>query len=141
MWKQWAVKVGTTLGLAALLSFALPIVLAAGHVSVNGYAGAIVLLTVGSLYVSSLCPSTLRALMVSGALVISLSISASRAAVAWSFTPLAALVALVPWFALALWFAFENHRSAERGARRVFRQVMWMAGGLVLGVAVVAAFP
>jgi ABC-type transport system involved in multi-copper enzyme maturation permease subunit len=141
MWKQWAVKVGTTLGLAALLSFALPIVLAAGHVSVNGYAGAIVLLTVGSLYVSSLCPSTLRALMVSGALVISLSISASRAAVAWSFTPLAALVALVPWFALVLWFAFENHRSAERGARRVFRQVMWMAGGLALGVAVVTAFP
>lgn len=141
MWKQWAVKVGTTLGLAALLSFALPIVLAAGHVGVNGYASAIVLLTVGSLYVSSLCPSTLRALMVSGALVISLSIAASRAAVAWSFTPLAALVALVPWFALVLWFAFENHRSAERDARRVFQQVMWMAGGLALGVAIVTAFP
>jgi hypothetical protein len=141
MWKQWAVKVGTTLGLAALLSFALPIVLAAGHVSVNGYASAIVLLTVGSLYVSSLCSSTLRALMVSGALVISLSISASRAAVAWSFTPLAALVALVPWFALALWFAFENHRSAEHGAGRVSRQVMWMAGGLALGVAIATSLP
>src|SRR4029077_18445085 len=54
MWKQWVVKVGTILGLAGLLPFAWPIVLAAGLVSVNaGYAGAIVILTVGSLYVSS----------------------------------------------------------------------------------------
>ncbi len=146
MWKQWAVKVVTALGLAALFSFALPVVLAEGHVSINAlYAGVIVLLTTGSLYVSSLCRTALRALIVSGALVVGLSFLASVATAvvptAWSFTPLAALVALVLWSALALWFGLENHRSGEHSAGRVCGQLLWMAGSLALGVAVVTALP
>jgi ABC-type transport system involved in multi-copper enzyme maturation permease subunit len=143
MWQQWAVKVGTALGLAALFSFALPVVLAAGHVSINAmYAGVIALLTTGSLYVSSLCRTTLRALIVSGALVVGLSFLASVAAAvvppAWSVPPLAALVALVLWSALALWFGLENHRSGEHSARGVCWQLLWMAGGTGLGAAAFA---
>jgi hypothetical protein len=140
MWQQWAVKVGTALVLAALFSFALPIVLAAGHVSINAaYAGVIVLLTTGSLYVSSLCRTPLRALIVSGALVVGLSFLASVAPAvvppAWSLTPRAVLVALVLWSTLALWFGLENHRSGGPGARRVCWQLLWMAGGTGLGAA------
>lgn len=151
-WKQWAVKVGTTLGLAGLLSFGFPVVLATGHVGVNAWhAGGIIILTTGSLYVSSLCGSGPLALMVSGMLVLSLLLSASSAAVFWSlraspfalaavfrslgalsFIPLAGVVALM------LWFALENHRSAGQGAARVSRQVMWIAGCLGLGVALTA---
>jgi hypothetical protein len=142
MWKQWGVKVGTALGLAALFSFALPVVLAEGHVSINAvYAGVIVLLTTGSLYVSSLCRTALRALIVSGALVISLPFLASVAAAlpsAWSLPPLAVVVALLVCSALALWFGLENHRSGEHGARRVCGQLLWMAGGTGLVAAIAA---
>ena len=142
MWKQWAVKVGTALGLAALFSFALPVVLAEGHVSINAlHGGVIVLLTTGSLYVSSLCRTALRALIVSGALVVGLSFLASVWPPAWSFPPLAALVALVLWSALALWFGLENHRSGEHSARRVCGQLLWMAGCVGLGAGVVRLLP
>jgi hypothetical protein len=40
--------------------------------------------------------------------------------------------------ALALRFALENHRSAKQGAKRVFQQVMWMAGALTLGATVLS---
>ena len=40
---------------------------------------------------------------------------------------------------LALVFAFLNHRSAERGARRVITQAAWIVGTLFMGSAVVAA--
>jgi hypothetical protein len=40
--------------------------------------------------------------------------------------------------ALLLWFAFRNHRSAERGASRVWWQAIWMAGYLVAGVSVMS---
>lgn len=154
-WKQWAVKVGMTLGLATLLSFGMPVLLAAGHVQFNGWhAGAIIMLATGSLYASSLCSSGLRALLVSLSVMLGLSLllSAFSAAVFWSlrvlpFFPLAAVfrslgallfVPLAGFVALMLWFALENHRLAEHGARRVCQQVMWMAGCLGLGVAVTA---
>ena len=144
--KQWAVKVGIAMGLATLLSFGMPVLLAAGLVRVNAWhAGAIIILTAGSLYVSSLCSSGLRAVMVSFPVMLVLSqllsvllqrLSVFLAPVYWSpravFVPFAGLVALM------LWFAFENHRSAEHGAGRVARQVVWMAGCLGLGVAVSA---
>ena len=139
-WKQWAVKVGTVLGLAAVLSFAIPVVLAAGKVPVNAWhAAVILLLAVGSLYVSSLCRSGLRALIVSGPLMLALSMASPylyaipgwpRAALGF---PLAGVVALV------LWFALENHRLAGQSAVRVSWQVLGMAGSLALGIAIVSA--
>ncbi len=138
-WKQWAVKVGTTLGLAGLLSFGFPVVLAAGHVGVNAWhAGAIILLTTGSLYVSSLCRSGLRALMVSAPVMLALSVLSLYSAGVYGSPRALLAVPLAGVVALMLWFALENHRSAEHGARRVCQQVMWMAGCLGLGVAVSA---
>ena len=139
-WKQWAVKVGTTLGLAGLLSFGLPVALAAGDVGVNAaHAGAIIFLTTGSLYVSSLCRNGLRALMVSAPVMLALGVLSVIAGVYGSPRALLA-VPLAGVIALMLWFALENHRSAGQGAGRVCRQVMWMAGCLGLGVAFVTAF-
>lgn len=138
-WKQWAVKVGTALGLAGLLSFGIPVVLAAGHVGVNAWhAGAIIILTTGSLYVSSLCRSGLRALMVSAPVMLALSVLSLYSAGVYGSPRALLAVPLAGVVALMLWFALENHRSAEHGARRVSQQVMWMAGCLGLGVAVTA---
>ena len=141
-WKQWTVKVATALGLAALLSFGLPVVLAGGHVGFSAWhAGVIVFLTSGGLYVSSLCRSSLRALIVSGPAIIVLSMVSVRLVAAfgnprtlWALPP-AVIVALM------LWFAFENHRLAGQSAARVSRQGVWIAGCLALGVAIVSALP
>jgi hypothetical protein len=40
--------------------------------------------------------------------------------------------------ALLLWFAFRNHRSAERGSSRLWWQAIWMAGYLVTGVSIMS---
>ena len=133
-WQQWTVKVGSTLILTAMLSYAFPLALAAGRVSVNAWhAGAIVMLTTGSLYISSLCRTTVRALMVSGAVLLALGelglylAGVYAGAVSFLAAPLAAVVTLT------LWFALENHRSAEHRARRVASQLLWMAACLALG--------
>lgn len=139
-WKQWLVKVGTTLGLAGLLSFGLPVALAAGDVGVNaGHAGAIIILTTVSLYVSSLSRSGLRALMVSAPVMLALSALSLFSAGVYGSPRAVLAVPLAGVIALMLWFALENHRSAGQGAVRVCRQVIWMAACLGLG-AVVTAF-
>jgi hypothetical protein len=141
-WKQWAVKVGTTLVLTALLSYAFPLALAAGRVGIMGWhAGAIVMLTTGSLYISSLCRTTVRALMVSGAVLLGLGELGLYVAGAYGGVIRFLAIPLAVVCALTLWFALENHRSAGQDAGRVSRQVMWIAGCLALGVAVVTAFP
>jgi hypothetical protein len=139
-WRQWIVKAGTALGLAALLSFALPVLLGGGGVFFNAwYGGVILFLTAGSLYVSSLCRSGLRALIVSAALMlaastIQLRITASytRPVVPLFGVPAAAVVILM------LWFAFDNHRLAGHSAVRISRQVLWIAGVLAAGAAIVS---
>ena len=142
-WKQWAVKVGTVLGLAAVLSFAIPVVLAAGKVPVNAWAwhaGAVLLLATGSLYVSSLCRSGLRALTVSGPLLLIVSMLVLRALTVYEENPGARLAGPVAVaVALFVWFALENHRTAAQRAGRVTAQVMWIAGSVALGLALVTA--
>lgn len=141
-WKQWAVKVGTALAITALLSYALPVALAAGRIGVLGWhAAAILMLTTGSLYVSSFCRTAVRALMISGVVMLALGelglyvAGAYDGVVAFLAVPLAAV------FALMLWFALENHRSAEHAAGRVAQQLLWMAACLALGVVVVRSIP
>jgi hypothetical protein len=141
-WKQWAVKVGTVLGLAAVLSFAIPVVLAAGSVSVNAWhAGVIFLLASSSLYVSSLCRSAVRALIVSAPVMLTLGISSQYLYVIAGWPRAGLGVPLAAVGALMLWFAFENHRSAGHSAARVSQQIVWMAGSLALGFAIVTALP
>jgi len=135
-WQQWAIKVGTVLTLTALLSYAFPLALAAGQVGIIGWhAGAIVMLTTASLYISSLCRSTVRALMVSGAVL--LALGELGLYVAGAFGGVVPFVAVPMVCILMLWFALENHRSAEHRPERVASQLLWMAAGLALGAIVV----
>jgi hypothetical protein len=137
-WRQWTVKVATAFGLAAVLALGLPILLAGGHVGVSAWhVGVIVFLTAGSLYVSSLCRTTLRALIVSGPLMLALGMVLLRLGSPWGLPNALIAVPTALIVVLMLWFAFENHRLAGHSAARVMRQAMWIAGGLGVGAAVV----
>jgi hypothetical protein len=139
-WKQWTVKVVTVLALAAVLSFIIPVVLAAGTVAFNaGHAGVILFLASGSLYVSSLSRSGLRALIVSGLLMLVLSIASQYLFVTSVPPPSGIGIVLAGVVGLMLWFGHENHRVAAQRTGRVTTQVAWMAGTVALGLAVVAA--
>jgi hypothetical protein len=138
--RQWAVKVGTVFALAALMSFGLPIVLAGGDVGISAWhVGVIVFLTTGSLYVSSLCRTTLRGLIVSGPMVLAVSVLLLQIATAYGplpgapIVPPAGLVVI-----LLLRFAFENHRLARQSAGRVIQQALWIAGCVAASAALVA---
>jgi hypothetical protein len=145
---QWMVKAGVTLGLATLLSFALPALLSIGDMRPKAlHAGVIILMTTGSLYVSSLCTSGLRALVLSVAIVFGVTVLvgflfSARVAAPGLFDgrwpAILVGVVLAGVLALALRFALENHRCAKQGAARVFQQVMWMAGTLTVGVTILS---
>lgn len=143
---QGAIKAAVAVALSMLFGVTLPALLlwmSGGHVRINEpYAGAILLVTIVSLYVSSLVSSGLRALL--------LSVPVSVAALAllmrllgpveksWGTPPAAGLFALV--LAVMLYLALVNHRSAERGAWRVCVQVFCLAGCLAFGAAFLAVF-
>jgi len=156
-WKQWAVKAGMTVGLTLFLGAAMPALLGyidqpADSIRVNAwFAGALVLYTVASLYISTLCPSGLRALMASIAVVLfivivvplllgflgpavyrSLHSALTARQYAWLQESIASLaIALAAGFLpLALWFGLVNHRSAERGLGRAWPQFACMAAWL-----------
>lgn len=170
-WKQWALKVGVALGLAMLLALILPALLA----SLNSPAGVnfprlaqivrprftvpVAVLTVGSLYVSSLATSGLWALLVSltamsGAWLLLGGSSGSAVFVALvrsGLVPSAginlagqrlmnvlALTLFAGFLVMALRFGLANHRSADRAAGRVWKQMFWMAGCLMIGVTLLA---
>lgn len=69
-WKQWMVKASTTIGLVVLLGIVLPLVLNWLHPADDNWSLArpllaVLLLTAGSLYVSSLCTSGVKAMVMS----------------------------------------------------------------------------
>ena len=163
MAKQWAVKSGVVLGLTVLLAIGLPILL--GYISLPEedlrinpwYLGIVVIVAAGSLYVSSLCSSGLRALLLSLPipLIAIVLLRVLPAAPYWSATAFGTLTRsqglsiernqwrLMPvvwmiFIVIALRLAFVNHRSSERGSARVWRQVAWIAGSMALGVVVFA---
>ena len=139
---QWAVKAVVALGLALLLAVGLPalIVGSSGRtIRINEwYACAILILTVTSLYVSSLCNTGIRALLLSVlATPLVLLVSAQFRLESHHLT-MSQAVLLACFVTLLLWFGFENHRSAERGVGRIGQQVFVMAGCLALGGVFVA---
>jgi hypothetical protein len=137
--RQWAIKAATAILLALLLSAGLPALLltiSGAEIGVGSWFLAVILmLTVSALYVSSLCGNGLRALMLSLAPAMVVT-----CAVKWLADlrqpPAVPLVVLAAFVALALYFALQNHRSAERGAGRVYPQVLAM---LLFAVAVLTA--
>lgn len=156
--KQWAVKVGVALGLTMVLALGLPALLASfspppgpnfpgpAEFLRPRAAVMVILLTTGSLYVSSLSANGLRACLVSlpvilgGALSIGLLVDLLVAPVRFLFVgDRLVLLPLTGLLALMLWFALVNHRTADRGARRIWKQVFWMTGCVAIGVSVLAA--
>ena len=123
--KQWAVKAGMAIGLALLFAVALPALLqfaTGGGIGTNGlrillyllYLLAVLLMTVVSLFVSSICSSGLRAFLLSMPVTFALWILVVYfTELKWWSSPLF-LGPLAASVVIVLWLAFENHRSAER---------------------------
>ena len=172
--KQWAAKAGMVLGLAMLLAIAFPLMLAVvhpiAHVGVRALFTTtvvlvIILLTAGSLYVSSLCASGLWALLMSLpalfgaalyvkelsdrchpwvwglALGVSRRIGRQRLVSGIHLMPFDGILALfvAGLLALILRFGLTNHRSTDRAAGRVWTQAIWIAGCVTLGVVLLTA--
>lgn len=128
-WKQWAVKVGIVLVLALLLSFALPVLLAAPDVSVSPWhAGIVLFLATVSLYVSSLCTNVTQSLVLSVAVTFAVLLLVGWSWGAQMFSVSAtALVTVGAFVALTLRLAFNNHQRARMDRTQVRRQLAWLA--------------
>jgi hypothetical protein len=163
-WQQWAMKAGVTLGLALSLGIVLPAALRylspAGHdfqMAARAWretAAMAVVFTACGLYVSSLCTSGVRALVLTFPTIVaaSLFIRTVESLIVvqnpWRYVSgrniqffyaleMVALYALGGGLvALLLWLAFRNHRSADRGAARTAKQGLAIAGYIATGVAV-----
>jgi hypothetical protein len=140
-WVQWTVKVGVAVSLALLLALVLPAAYAYLHQGVSARQLlqparllGVILLTVGGVYVSSLCRTALWALLAS--LVTAVGAAMYLQIVVMSFVgpqflffsqrmvfPIAVLIAMM------LWFGHANHRSADRPVHRVWMQAMTIVAG------------
>jgi hypothetical protein len=149
-WVQWTVKVGVAVSLALLLALALPASYAYLHLGLNARQLlqparllAVILLTVGGVYVSSLCRTALWALLAS--LVATVGAAMYLQIVVMSFVgpqilffsqgmvfPIAVVIAMM------LWFAHANHRSADRPVHRVWIQVMTIVAGFTAVVMILS---
>jgi len=141
-WQQWSVKLAIALSLAVTVSVVVPTVLAAGAVGVRAWhIGVIALLTVGSLYISSLCRSGLHALTLAvPVLLVALLLLGSRLGpMLFTNQPLLA-AALTAAGATAAWFGFENHRTTKPAAGRVAWQALFIATGPLVA-AVISQWP
>ena len=113
-WRQFAVKAAVTMALSLMLAFVLPVLLARGSLGFHWLnASMVLLLTIGSLFISSFSTSGLTALAVSApalfvaAVLVGWGLDFARVGPGMALTMIAALAAA------ALWFAFVNHRSAK----------------------------
>ena len=171
-WQQWLVKAGTVLALAFAFGIGLPALLIYFDPSAIEFRDAlavwrqttimIVLLTTGSLYVSSLSTSGLRALVVSFPALFGTAVlfTWTMNFVWWTFARLvldpagprlsvrgqrslpaaayeAIVLALIGGFVLLLIvLGFQNHRSTDRPLKRVLPQIACIAAFLAAGVMV-----
>jgi ABC-type transport system involved in multi-copper enzyme maturation permease subunit len=113
-WRQFAVKIAVALMLSLLLSFVLPLLLARGELGFNWLnATAVLLLTVGSVCISSFCSSGLQAVAVSApalfvvAVLLGWSLTAARSG------PGVAAALMAGLAVLALRVAYVNHRTVR----------------------------
>jgi ABC-2 family transporter protein len=163
-WKQWAIKSGTALALALTLGLVVPVVLdrlAPAYDTVRLFHGGplimasiIAVLTVSSLYVSSLCRSGVAAMVFSfpalvGSLVIVQTVGGTAALAArahgvrplihGSFMQRTLNAFVVCGIGLLLWLGGRNQRFSEGDGPRIWRQLLLIAvylstGAVVLGV-------
>ena len=129
-----AFGVAITMGLALLLAVGFPalIIASRGRAVRIGewYTCVILILSVMSLYVSSLCSTAIRALLLSVLATPFVMLVLGQPNLRLPHFSMLTAVMLSAFLALVLWFGLENHRSAERGAWRIGGQVVVMAGCL-----------
>lgn len=149
-WRQWAVKAAVVLVLSLGLAIGVPAILYALFASGPGPvrlgwppAAAIAAAATVSLYASSLSTNGVRALVaivgVAFVATITMNVMPSWMPPAWDLPNAAWAVlyaASAAVFAGLLWLGMKNHGSAERGAKRVLKQVA--ALGVVAVVAMLA---
>jgi hypothetical protein len=155
--RQWAVKVVTVLTVTLVLALGLPALLTSAHIFSGrgcGLGFTVVALAVTALYVSSACNNAL-----SGMLMSLTTVCAGIWAITMLRVELTARLGRTPGVSLIrfdtvheplmasvflvalLWLARDNHRSADRDRRRLWRQGAWLASSLAVGmiIAVLAA--
>jgi hypothetical protein len=129
-WKQWTVKVVITTALSMALAFGMPTVMALGEV---GFAPtdaiSVLVLTIGSLYVATMCDTSIGAMVVAAPVMFGLL----AAGLAWFAPVILGGVqgwplkgAIVLLLALAMQFGYRNYVSAARDLRRLGWQVASM---------------
>jgi len=156
-WRQWAVKAAVALVLSLGLAIGVPAILyalfASGPEPVRlGWppAAAIAAAATLSLYASSLSNNGVRALLASAAAIggpllvahITMNVMPGWMPLAWD-PPNAAwpllYAASAAVFACLLWLGMKNHGSAERGAKRVLKQVAALGAVAVFAMLAFAA--
>lgn len=156
-WRQWAVKAAVVLVLSLGLAIGVPAILYALFASGPGPvrlgwppAAAIAAVATLSLYASSLSANGVRALLASASAIggvvlvahITMDVMPGWMPLAWD-PPNAAWAALyaasAAVFAWLLWLGMKNHGSAERGAKRVLKQVAALGAVAVVAMLAFAA--
>jgi len=152
-WRQWAVKAALVLVLSLGLAIGVPAILYSLFASGPGpirldwpLAAAIAAVATLSLYASSLSTNGVRALVASIPVVF---VAARTMDVMSSWMPLAWYLPNTTWavlyaasaavFAWLLWLGMKNHGSAERGAKRVLKQVALLGAVAVVAMLAFAA--
>jgi len=150
-WRQWAVKAAVVLVLSLGLAIGVPAILyalfASGAELVRfGWppAAAIAAVATVSLYASSLSTNGVRALLASAivGVVFFATMNVSWMPLAWDLPNAAWAVlyaASAAVFAWLLWLGMKNHGSAERGAKRVLKQVAALGAVAVVAMLAFAA--
>jgi ABC-type transport system involved in multi-copper enzyme maturation permease subunit len=161
---QWAVKCAVALGLALLLGLIVPavlIVMFANRVGSNPVgisielALLVILLTCGSLYISSLTSSGVKAMAwsVPAGIAAAIFIQTTRTAIAAASTQLgtplpadqteasllAARVSTLLTVPALVWFGFVNHTSAEHPLPRTLTQIGTLAFLIAAGIVTAGA--
>jgi hypothetical protein len=157
-WRQWAVKAAVVLVLSLGLALGIPAILYALFASGPGpvplgwpAAAAIAAVATLSLYASSLSTNGMRALLASASAIGGVMLVAhitmnvvmpGRMLLAWE-VPNAAWAVLyaagAAVFAWLLWLGMRNHGSAERGAKRVWKQLAALGAVTVIAMLAFAA--
>ena len=156
-WRQWAVKAAVVLVLSLGLAIGVPAILYALFASGPGPvrlgwppAAAIAAVATVSLYASSLSTNGVRALLASASAIggpllvahITMNVMPSWMPLAWDLPNAAWAVlyaASAAVFACLLWLGMKNHGSAERGAKRVLKQVAALGAVAVVAMLAFAA--
>jgi hypothetical protein len=172
-WEQWGIKVAVVFGLVTVLAVGLPMILS-GLGEPLRFPGtftdfqpdgwlfmALMLLTAGSVYMSSLCRSTIWALVMSIPATMAVTaffqlawfrvaVRAERVAREWAMQLLLGhtidsesvmaiskgldVASILGFIALTLRFAFMNHRVADHSSARLWRQPIMLAIFVLGGV-------